>query len=303
MPAWACWTGGIGGAAPGHTCHNRPRLAGPRGPGRNRVTPVGLGRRAVVNFFVCGVQKGGTTALDRHLRDHPAIEMARVKEVHFFDDESVSWNAPDYAPLHGFFAAPHDSRRRGEATPIYTYWPRAMERLRAYNPAAKLIMLLRHPVCRAFSHWRMEASRGAEALPFAEAIRPAARERVRLAPAAAHRVFSYVERGFYAPQVDRLLSLFSRGQVLFLRTDALWGDPSGTLRTVHSFLDVPPGRDAERRYTVPVQSDRSVPLPREDAEYLAALYRDDILTTQSLTGLDLHDWLSPDSSAAEPMRP
>ncbi|MCA0448534.1 MAG: sulfotransferase, partial [Proteobacteria bacterium] len=44
---------------------------------------TGMGR---VDFFIAGVQKGGTTALDHYLRDHPAIQMASVKEVHAFDD-------------------------------------------------------------------------------------------------------------------------------------------------------------------------------------------------------------------------
>jgi hypothetical protein len=256
----------------------------------------------MVHFFVCGVQKGGTTALDRHLRAHPAIEMAHTKEVHFFDDESQTWDTPDYTGLHRSFADPSVQRLRGEATPIYTYWPQSLERLRTYNPSAKLIMILRHPVLRAFSHWRMEMSRGLERLSFSKAIRPAGRARVRSAPAGVHRVFSYVERGFYAPQVERLVRLFTREQVLFLRTDALWSQPEGTLRAICSFLEVPPIRPAVFPYTVSVKSDGSVPLARDDAEYLRSLYADDIQETQRATGLDLRDWLQPASTLSEPMR-
>lgn len=256
-----------------------------------------------MDFFICGVQKGGTTALDRQLRRHPALEMARVKEVHFFDDESLRWDAPDYAPLHGFFTARAGIRRRGEATPIYSFWPNALERLRAYNPAARLIMMLRHPVTRAFSHWRMETSRGAETLAFPEAIRAAGRARMQSAGGPAQRVFSYVERGFYAPQVERMRRLFPRDQLLFLRTDAFWSDPATTLGGVHSFLDVTILADAGRQYTVSVRSETESVLARDDAEYLAAQYRDDLLRTQDLTGLDLRDWLEPGSWAAEPMRP
>jgi Sulfotransferase domain len=247
----------------------------------------------LLDFFICGVQKGGTTALDSFLRDHPAVEMARVKEIHFFDDESIPWDAPDYAKLHSFFDASTSTRRRGEATPIYSYWPNAMERLHVYNRAAKLILILRHPGLRALSHWRMETTRGWEALPFAEVIRPTARERVRLAPGGVHRVFSYVERGFYAPQIERLLGLFPDNQLLFLRTDALWTDPAATLHEVQSFLEIPVVINAEQRYVVPFESDKSVPFAPEDADYLAGLYADDIRTTQSLTGLNLQDWLNP----------
>jgi hypothetical protein len=257
----------------------------------------------VVNFFVCGVQKGGTTALDRYLRSHPDIEMARTKEVHFFDDDSRAWDCPDYGTLHQAFADPTGPRRRGEATPIYTYWPRSLERLQTYNPVAKLIMLLRQPIRRAFSQWRMETHRGWDTLPFSAAIRPTGRLRVGSAPGGVHRVFSYVERGFYAPQVERMLQLFPRTQLLFLRTDALWRDPEQTLRRVHSFLEVAPAPPGEHRYTVSVKSDAHAPPELDDAEYLSAIYADDILATASLTGLDLRDWLEPASSLGEPMRP
>jgi hypothetical protein len=249
----------------------------------------------IVDFFICGVQKGGTTALDSFLRGHPDLQMAKVKETHFFDNDSFDWSAPPYGKLHDFFnVAP--ARCRGDATPIYTYWPNAMERLRAYNPDAKLILMLRHPVLRALSHWRMETTRGAETLSFPEAIRPAAGERVRAAPGGVHRVFSYVERGFYAPQIERILGLFPDDQILTIRTDALWENPAATLRQVQSFLGVTPLLDEERRYVVPIDSDKSVPLAPDDALHLAALYANDIRRTQSLTGLDLQDWLDPVSA-------
>ncbi len=256
----------------------------------------------MLDFFICGVQKGGTTALDSFLREHPDLEMAKVKEIHFFDDESLDWDAPDYAKLHAAFDASAQVRRRGEATPIYSYWPNALERLRAYNPAAKLILMLRHPVMRALSHWRMETTRGWETLPFSEAIRPAARERVRLALGGVHRVFSYVERGFYAPQIERMLNLFPVDQVLILRADMLWNDHAATLAKVQAFLGIENVLRAERHYIVPVESDKSAPLASEDAEYLAALYADDIRRTQSLTGVNLENWLDLAFPYEEPMR-
>ncbi|MCX8254576.1 hypothetical protein RHAL1_02506 [Beijerinckiaceae bacterium RH AL1] len=257
-----------------------------------------------VDFFICGVQKGGTTALDSFLRAHPDIQMARPKETHFFDNEKMRWANPDYARLHGFFEPRRPRPLRGEATPIYSYWPRALERLQRYNPEAKLILMLRHPVLRAWSHWRMETARGWETLPFAEAIRPAARERVSTAPRGAHRVHSYVERGFYAGQVARLLDLFPAEQLLFLRTDALWNEPAATLAKVHAFLGVPGTGEAEQRYVAPRVSgedDRSATLDPADAAYLADLFAEDIVETARLTGLDLRDWLGVPSS--DPMRP
>ncbi len=158
------------------------------------------------------MQKGGTTALFDYLKDHPDLAMAPEKEVHFFDDEaSVDWARPDYAAYHARFD-PDRPGLRGEATPIYIYWPGSIERIARYNPRAKLILLFRDPVERAWSHWRMERSRGAEALPFDVCIRQG-RSRVDDPSAPGHhRVHSYVERGFYGAQLTRLYRFFPQSR-------------------------------------------------------------------------------------------
>lgn len=72
-----------------------------------------------VGFFIIGTQKGGTTALDFYLRQHPRLQMARVKEVHHFNNESISWSLPDHGRLHDQFDWTVADVLRGEATPIY----------------------------------------------------------------------------------------------------------------------------------------------------------------------------------------
>jgi hypothetical protein len=238
-----------------------------------------------VDFFIAGVQKGGTTALDDMLRGHPAIQMARRKEVHFFDNEEMNWRDPDYTRLHDQFDWAAANVVRGEATPIYTYWPNALERIARYNPAARMIVGLRHPALRAHSHWRMEAKRLADPMPFSEAIR-SGRQRMG---GGAHRVYSYVERGFYAAQVQRVLSLFERA--LFIRTDNLWTNPRSELSRVCEFLEIPTIAPPERNYVVPVDTTDMARIGEGDYDYLTQLYADDIVETSRLTGLDLSDWL------------
>ena len=88
-----------------------------------------------------------------------------------------------------------------------------------------------------------------------------------------------------------------------MRTDALWNDPAVTLAKVESFLHIYNVLSAERRYIVPVVSDKSSPIAPEDVDYLASLYADDIRSTQSLTGVNLEDWLDLAYSYEEPMQP
>lgn len=192
-----------------------------------------------IDFIIIGAQKAGTTALFDHLSDDPSLSLSEVKEVHFFDNEAVDWAAPDYGAYHAQFDW-SDQRIRGEATPIYIYWPRSLERIAAYRPDVKLILMLRNPVERAWSHWRMEFSRGAETLPFGDAIRRGRQRLFEAEPWGHHREFSYVERGFYADQLERLLGLFDPGQLLILGADELQADPDTVLTRFNAFVGAPP---------------------------------------------------------------
>lgn len=252
-----------------------------------------------VDFFIAGVQKSGTTALDTFLRRHPQIQMANVKEVHLFDDENIDWTAPTYDKLHACFDWTAPNVLRGEATPIYTYWPNALLRLQNYNPDAKIVIGLRHPSYRAFSHWRMETSRGADTMSFSEAIR-GGRSRVSTAPDRVHRVYSYVERGFYGDQLARLLSVVPPERVHCYRTDWLWTRRDETLRDIQTFLGVEPLTLSLGEYIVPIKSDEVGVMSREDTEYLHALYSDDIHVSSHRSGCNLTDWDDPDY--IEPMR-
>ena len=258
----------------------------------------------VIDFFIAGVQKAGTTALHSILRTHPDVAMSKPKEIHFFDDETLDWSNPDYRCLRDNFPT-GERRLKGEATPIYSYWPKSLERIRNHNPRAKIIILLRHPSFRAHSHWRMETLRGNETLSFDQAISQEGRARVREAPGGVHRVFSYVERGLYRNQIERLLSLFQRDQVLFLRTDALWLRPDSTIAAVESFLGISKALTPSSRYVASVgtrrpgeqlsrQQQKRDTIGHQVREQLHLIFREDIRLTARYTGLDLSDWLRLD---------
>ena len=154
--------------------------------------------------------------------------------------------------------------------------------------------MLRNPVERAYSHWCMEVSRGNDDLDFGEAIREGRRRVTKNAEVSGcHRIFSYVERGFYAEQIQRLLSLFAPNQLHFLRTEDLWDRHQETLERVCEFLGV--DRYAEfpkKAYIVPVEKSDSPPLASKDRAFLLGLYCNDIKLVRQLTSLDLSAWVT-----------
>ena len=244
-----------------------------------------------VGFLVAGVQKGGTTALFDYLIEHPGLSLPAIKEAHFFDDETgVDWGNPDYERYHELFQDdPLDTpaRLRGEATPIYIYWPQSLERIATYNPNMRLIVIFRDPIERAWSHWKMEYARGAETSPFAWSIRKG-RDRVAhaVAPDGVHREYSYVERGFYGAQVERLLTLFPREQVLFLRSDTLRSDPARILCNVCDFLHAPRLAQIKPKEShLSKDIDYGVTITPDDRRHLRSIYANDQSLFSKMTGI------------------
>ena len=195
--------------------------------------------RPLVDFMVVGGQKCGTSALHRFLSQHPEVGMAKRKELHVFDDLDLSRRPRPqeiderYRP---HFETCQDAKVRGEATPIYLYWPGVPQALADYNPKLKVIVLIRDPVARAISHYRMEAGRGDETLPLwlallLEPIRLRCGERSR-------RHHSYRARGLFSLQLQALQRCFDSQQLLVLRTEDLLCQHDDALRRVFEFLGV-----------------------------------------------------------------
>ena len=246
----------------------------------------------LVSIFVCGTQKGGTTSLHAHFIEHPELSAPKIKELHFFDNESVDWIRPDYAQLHASFSGTPGHGRRYDITPIYMFWPASLERIASYNPNARLIFLFRDPFERAWSHWSMEWARKTETLPFAEAIRQG-RSRLDGLPTNAHawRIFSYLERGLYGVQVARALNLFPREQLLFLRSEDLRDKHTETLDRIARFLGITrfPDTGVKTENARPAAGYPSS-ATAADRALVAEFVSEDLRNFATLTGLGIDHW-------------
>lgn len=243
-----------------------------------------------IDFIIAGVQKGGTTALDSYLRQHPSISMARKKEPHFFDKRPVTGiGMIDRWIYHRHFdwQTARDGCLLGEATPITCWWNGALQRVWTYNPDIKVIMLLRDPIERAWSHYRMDRRLGRETLTFNEAIR-SERELARRALPSQDRVRSYLSRSFYAPQIRELRRLFPDEQLLFLQSEGLSRHPQAVLTQICDFLGVPHREfeASERSNAAPY----SKSVPAEERDYLGQIFRYDAAETRQLLGWDNRYW-------------
>lgn len=242
-----------------------------------------------LSFLIAGVQKAGTSALRSYLGRHPGIWMGNRKEVHFFDNERLDWTAPPDDDLRAHMAGSPPDAVCGEATPIYTFWPPSPERIARYNPDMKIVVLLREPASRAYSHWAMAVERGHEKLSFSAAIREG-RNRYNLSALSPEaKAFSYVERGLYANQINRLFALFPREQILLLRTHDLRWNHGTVLDRVIQLLGVGsfPALPAHKLIVPRKKTWLPPPMSGEDRLYLQSVFAEDLSETRKLTGLVL----------------
>jgi len=243
-----------------------------------------------VGFVIAGTQRGGTTTLYEYLRRHPEICMPVEKELHFFDDDEL-WRSPPppYERYHAAFRVEPSHRLLGEATPVYMYWEPALPRIREYNPTMKLIVLLRNPITRAYSHWNHEWQSGRETLSFHDALL-AERMRSEQVKPAQLRYSSYVQRGMYTPQLQRIWRSFPASQTLVLRTDDLRTGLADVFARVADFLGV--ARFAPVNAITANAHAYEAPMAAEDRRYLAGVFEAEIGQLERLLGWDCRGWLS-----------
>jgi hypothetical protein len=243
-----------------------------------------------IDFLVIGTQKGGTTALDYYLRRHPGIEMGRKKELHFFDNEKIFANATvDYSILEKQFSI-SPGKIYGDVTPIYMYWEPAIRRIWQYNSKIKLIAILRNPIDRAFSQWKMAYQLNNEKELFSYCIKNE-RERARQALQLQHRICSYIDRGFYAEQIKRIKRFFPDEQVLLIKYDHFVDNQEFIIGKILNFLSLDGSeyifehKTAHKFYAEHVISD-------EEKNYLRNIYINDIKEVERLLKWDCSNWLS-----------
>ena len=202
-----------------------------------------------LDFLIIGAQKCATTTLFEHLRGHPAINMPLEKEVPFFTRADYCVNAwSGYAQR--YFGA-EDGRLWGKATPQYLCDGSAPERIKALMPAVKLVVILRDPIDRTWSHYQMGRRRGTESRDFDTAVsqllgeEQLAAARAGSAPTHAGGYESegdfYVAWSEYGRMLQRYTTLFGPQQLLILFAEDLRENAAGTLDRLLAFIGLEPG--------------------------------------------------------------
>jgi hypothetical protein len=250
------------------------------------------------HYLVIGGQRCGSTYIHDRLCEHPNIVPPLTKEINFF---SIAYRrGEDW--YRGFFSkeAEDDPGRTngnrmitGEASG-YVFHPLAPPRIAKHLPDAKLILLLRNPVKRAYSHYQHMRRVGQEDVEtFEEAI---ALEPERMRGETEREInddpyfsyhrhhHSYLTRGIYADQLEWWFDAIPRERFMIFASEEFYSDLATVLRKVTDFLELPDWTPAVHK---PPKQFGYEPLKDETRRELEEYFRPHNERLYEMLGVDL----------------
>jgi len=310
------------------------------------------------DFFIAGAAKSGTTSLYHYLDNHPEVYMSPIKEPNHFctdidpadfsaefklHEKQKNLNLEHYlnSPMHekhwGYFVQRKQDYEKlfknrttekaaGEVSNSYLYSAVAASNIRKEIPHAKIVMMLRNPAERAYSHYLANLRDGKTFLSFREELEKDSRKTSK----GWGQSYLYLEMGFYCKQVKRYMDQFPAGQLRIYLYDDFVKDAYGIMQDLFAFLGVSQqdrskfaARYNEARapkssrliyylsktglkksifHLLPVamrknikemffSKDQPKPMAGEDRKYLQDIYSEDIRCLQQLINRDLSSWL------------
>ena len=209
--------------------------------------------RILPDFLIIGAPKCGTTSMYEYLIQHPNILSSLWKEIYFFDryfTRGTNWYRGNFA--FKLQKKIHQIKKKivlsGDATPTYLHHPLTAQRVHEIIPNAKIIVMLRNPIDRAYSHWKMEKRLGFEKLSFEEALK---KENERLFDEENkminnpkyfswnRQIFSYMYGGLYYEHLKSWLNLFPHNQFLIINTEEMNNNTNKEFQKTLEFLNLP----------------------------------------------------------------
>src|SRR5262245_55702300 len=241
--------------------------------------------RVLPDYLIVGAMKAGTSFLYWLLTQHPQVLPASDKEVNFFDyqyERGINWYRTNFP-----WAKQARQRSRetglktfcGEASPYYIFHPHSARRIARHIPRVKIIMLLRNPVDRTYSHFHHQVRLGQEKVSFEEAVALEPQrlqgEKEKILADERYKSFnypgySYMARGVYVDQVLEYHKHFPREQVLIIRSEDLFTDALDVFYRVQDFVGL---QRWTPTYIRPINMGKYTKEPGQTLDYLQSYFK------------------------------
>jgi len=199
------------------------------------------------NFFIVGAPKAGSTSLYSYLANTVGVYMSSVKEPNYFQGDDLEhgprtvmrFEKSKYLKL---FQEVKDEKAIGEASTRYLRDPNSAKFIHEFVPKAKIIILLRDPVERAFSHYLMQKGNGVEKKSLHEVIT----RKIESIKNGKEEPKTSIDAGLYTTSVKRYWDIFGKDNVKIIIFEEFIKNPRKTVKDVLDFLSV----DAEPPKTI-----------------------------------------------------
>jgi len=219
------------------------------------------GKSLQPNFFIIGAPKSGTTALFDYLSRHPQVYCPSQKEFHHFCDDFFKTHYSDAEYVRQFDGIGAGHKASGDGSVLYLYSEAALPRIREFNPAAKIIVMLRNPVDLVYSwHSQLLHNLNENETDFDTAWSLCeSRALGQNIPSDCDEPFAlrYDEIGRLGKYLERVYQVFPPEQVLVLFLDDMKDDVSALYSRTLDFLDLDPFELPEYKVVNPNSAIRS----------------------------------------------
>ena len=206
--------------------------------------------------------------MSKYLKRHPNVlpmwpGVENAKKTYFFDrywDKGLDWyraRFPTQRQRDRVESETGSPAITGEGAVNYMFNPLVPARVQQTIPDVKLLVLLRNPVDRCWSHYNERVHNGTESLSFRDAL-DAEEERLageveRMTADSSYYserfdFCSYKARGRYLEHLEPWLDMFYPDQLLIVRSEDMYADPARTMIEVQQFLGLPEVMLTPHRY-------------------------------------------------------
>ena len=209
--------------------------------------------RILPDFIIIGEHKCGTTSLFELMMEHPCMISPTGKEPNYFNlhyENGLRWYRSHFPTIFYKIFSKITNKSKivtGEATTHYLSGTNKIPlRIKKLLPSIKIIVILRNPVDRAYSHYSMLVNQELESLSFEDALafekqNSNLKEKKMNLPENFKMMNSYscLKRGVYVDNLKHWMNIFPKEQFLILQTEEFNSKPNDVLNRVYRFLDLP----------------------------------------------------------------
>ena len=193
-----------------------------------------------VNLFIVGAPKAGTTSLYHYLNEHPEVQMSNIKEPDYFSNQEIIDqklyykskcidNLDDYNELFNN----KECKIYGDASVSYLFYPKVPQRIFKYNPKSKIIIMLRDPIERAYSHYLMDYRLGLVDATLDDII-----NNKNLSNKNKLYYQQFISLGLYYHQVKRYIDVFGKQNIFIIFQSEFKQERDRIMSELYKFLDI-----------------------------------------------------------------